>query len=146
MKSDKKLPLIFLLIISVINIAAGIASQIEIIKDDGFTSVIPTPSRLTDNQVILLNFTCLAVIIFLINIVTLYLTCDVPYSPGEIIANCPTAFMLLPAVVLVMGIYNTICADLASDRVWIMLYSIIYFLLCGVNFACIITIKEDFEE
>lgn len=146
MSLNKKLVLAFLTAINIINLAAGAITQVKILKGSDVTSIIPITAELTVNQILLLNFMCVAAIMVLISIVTTYLATDVPYSPKEILSNCPGIFLIIPAVILFIGIFNAINAQMTADKIWIALCSIIFFALNAVNFGCIVTVKEDADE
>ncbi len=146
MNINKKLVVAFLAAINIMNLAAGIITQVKIITGSDVTSIIPIKAEMTVNQILLLNFMCVSAIIFLISIVTAYLTTDVPYSPAEILSNCPGTFLIIPIIILFLGIFNAVNAPITSDKIWIALCSAIYVFFNAVNFGCIITVKEDAEE
>lgn len=146
MSINKKLVVAFLTAINIMNLAAGVITQIKIITGSDVTSIIPIRAEMTVNQILLLNFMCVAIIIFLISIVTTYLTTDIPYSPVEILSSCPGTFLIIPIIILFLGIFNAVNAPIMSDKIWIALCSIIYVFFNAVNFGCIITVKEDAEE
>ena len=146
MSINKKLVVAFLTAINIMNLAAGIITQIKIITGSDVTSIIPISTEMTVNQILLLNFMCVSGIIFLISIVTTYLTTDIPYSPVEILSSCPGTFLIIPIIILFLGIFNAVNAPIMSDKIWIALCSIIYVFFNVVNFGCIITVKEDAEE
>lgn len=146
MSINKKLVVAFLTAINIMNLAAGIITQIKIITGSDVTSIIPIRAEMTVNQILLLNFMCVSGIIFLISIVTTYLTTDIPYSPVEILSSCPGTFLIIPIIILFLGIFNAVNAPIMSDKIWIALCSIIYVFFNAVNSGCIITVKEDAEE
>lgn len=146
MNLNKKLSIAFLTAVNIINLAAGIITQVKIIKGDDVTSIIPITKEMTVNQILLLNFVCVIAIITLISTVTTYLTTDVPYSPAEILSNCPGTFLIIPVLIVLLGIFNAVNAEIISDKILIALCSILYLVCCAVNFGCIITVKDDIDE
>lgn len=146
MKSSKKIALIFLAVVNLMNIAAGIITELKIALNKDVTSIIPIRADLTVNQILLVNFMAVVLIIFLISVVTAYLTTDIPYSPVEIIKNCPSMFIIAPAIVFFIAVFNTVVTEITADKICIIISAIIYFLFCVFNFGAIATIREDAEE
>lgn len=146
MNINKKLVIAFLTAISIMNLAGGAITQVKILTGSDVTSIIPIRTEMTVNQILLLNFMCVSGIIFLISIVTTYLTTDIPYSPAEILSSCPGTFLIIPIIILFLGIFNAVNAPIMSDKIWIALCSIIYVFFNAVIFGCIVTVKEDAEE
>lgn len=143
MSMPKKTAMIFLTAINLMNIVAGFMTELKIALGRDVTSIIPITAELSVNQVLILNFAVVVAIMLLISIVTAYLATDVPYSPIEIIKNCPGVFMLLPLIVFGIAVYNTVQAQLSADKLWIILSAVFYVLANAVNFGCIMTVKED---
>lgn len=146
---NKKIAIAFLAVINIINIAAGIITQVNIFTGKDVNSIIPIASFMninTVNQILLINFMCVAAILVLISIVTTYLTTDIPYSPAEILKNCPGPFLLIPAALLVFSFVNAFRAEIGTDKIVILLCGVLYFICNVVHFGCIITVKEDSEE
>lgn len=146
MELSKRLSIVFLSAINLMNIIAGIIVQIKIITGSDVTSIIPISGEMTVNQVLMANFMCITLIIMLISVVATYLITDIPYSPKEILSNCPGLFLIVPAIILGLGIFNAVKAPISVDKITIIACSIAYFLANVVNFGCIITVKEDAEE
>lgn len=145
MELSKRLSIVFLTAINIMNIVAGIIVQIKMITGSDVTSIIPISGDMTVNQVLMTNFMSVVLIIMLISIVSTYLITDIPYSPKEILSNCPGLFLIIPAVILGLGIFNAVKAPISIDKTIIVVCSIVYFLANAVNFGCIITVKEDAE-
>ncbi|MCC8073729.1 MAG: hypothetical protein LIO62_06350 [Clostridiales bacterium] len=143
MSLQKRLAIVFLSVLSVINIAAGAVTELTMMFGWDITSVIPIKWEITENQILLLNFSIVVLIVMLINIVSLYLFTDVPYSPKEVFENLPTVFMLIPAVIFIVAIYNCIKVPISSDKLWIVLSAVFYVFASAVNFSCLITVKDD---
>lgn len=145
MSSQKRVAIIFLGIINIMNIAAGIITQVEILTGSDVTSIIPISGEFTVNQILLINFTIITAVMLLINIITTYLATDVAYSPLEIVSNCAGIFMVIPVVLFIVGIFNAFSAPIFADKIWIILSGIFYVIANLINFGCILTIKEDAE-
>lgn len=145
MNSQKKAAIIFLSAVNLMNIAAGIITELEMALGRDVVSIIPIKAEMTVNQILILNFVIVAAIMLLINIVTTYLATDIPYSPKEIISNCAGIFMVIPILVFFAAVFNAINAEITADKVWIILSGIFYVLANMINFGCVLTIKEDAE-
>lgn len=143
MTIQKKIAVIFLAVLNVMNIAAGIITQLKIFRGSDVTSVLPVLKDMTVNQILLMNFVCVVAVITLISIVVTYLVCDISYSPKEIILNCPGILMVVPVIILAFGVYNGVNAMDAADKIWIILSQIFFVLANVVNFGCIVTVKDD---
>ncbi len=145
MTSKKRCAIIFLGIIDIINIVAGITAELEMILGKDIVSVIPITVDMSVNQILNLNFAVVVTIMTLISIVTTYLATDVLYSPREIISNCAGIFLIIPAAVLVMAVFNAINAPINADKLWIIVSAVYYFFAFVVNTGCILTIRYDAE-
>lgn len=145
MTIQKKIALVFLSIINIMNIAAGIMTQVKIITGSDVTSIIPITLPLTVNQILLVNFVAVVAIMMLISIVVTYLVTDVPYSPKEILSNCPMLLMIVPVIIFLVGIYSAVTAPETSDKLWIIISQIFYVIANVINFGCILTVREDAE-
>ena len=143
MSMPKRTAMIFLGAINLMNLIAGFITELKIALGSDVMSIIPITAELTVNQILLLNFVVVVAIILLISIVTAYLATDVPYSPAEIIKNCPGIFMILPIIVFGIAVFNTVNAQISADKIWIILSAVFYVLASAVNFGCAMTIKED---
>lgn len=143
MSMPKRTAMIFLGAINLMNLIAGFITELKIALGSDVMSIIPITAELTVNQILLLNFVVVVAIILLISIVTAYLATDVPYSPAEIIKNCPGIFMILPIIVFGIAVFNTVNAQISADKLWIILSAVFYVLASTVNFGCAMTIKED---
>lgn len=143
MSMPKRTAMIFLGAINLMNLIAGFITELKIALGSDVMSIIPITAELTVNQILLLNFVVVVAIILLISIVTAYLATDVPYSPAEIIKNCPGIFMILPIIVFGIAVFNTVNAQISADKLWIILSAVFYVLASAVNFGCAMTIKED---
>lgn len=146
MSSSKRLSIVFLGAINLMTLAAGIITQLKILLGKDVTSVIPITADLTVNQILMLNFIVVIFIMCLINIITAYIATDVPYSPKEILSNCPGITLVIPFVVLAAGIFNAVNAPLVADKICIAVSVILYFLINVINFGCMFTIKYDMED
>ncbi len=146
MSLNKRLTVVFLSVINIMNILAGIITQVKIITGSDVTSIIPIKAEMTVNQILLVNFMSVAVIMLLICIVTTYLVTDVAYTPLEILSSCPFVFMIIPLVIFGMGVFNAFNAEFISDKIWIAVCSVIYLFANAVNIGCLITVKEDAQE
>ena len=143
MTTQKKLAVIFLAVLNVMNIAAGVITQIKIFRGSDVVSVLPIFKPMTANQTLMLNFVCVVAVIVLISVVVTYLVTDISYTPKEIFLNCPGILVVLPVIIFVFGVFNAVNTVETADKLWIVL-SLIFFVLANVvNFGCIITIKDD---
>lgn len=138
-----KCALAFLALINVMNIAAGIITQLKLITGSDVTSVIPITINLSVVQILMLNFMVVAVIFSLISVVVTYLVCDAPYSLWDIIQSAPALFMIVPIALLFVAGFNTISASSMADKVIIIVCAMVYLFLNLLNFGAVITIKED---
>lgn len=146
MNSQKKAAMIFLSVINIMTLAAGVITELTIALGKDVTSIIPITAEITVNQILLLNFSVVIAIMMLISIVTTYLSTDIAYSPKAIISNCAGIFMAIPILVFFAAVFNAINASITADKLWIVLSGIFYLIVNLVNFGCILTIKEDAES
>lgn len=143
MTTQKKLAVIFLAVLNVMNIAAGVITQIKIFRGSDVVSVLPIFKPMTANQTLMLNFVCVVAVIVLISVVVTYLVTDISYTPKEIFLNCPGILVVLPVIIFAFGVFNAVNTVETADKLWIVL-SLMFFVLANVvNFGCIITIKDD---
>ena len=143
MTTQKKLAVIFLAVLNVMNIASGVITQIKIFRGSDVVSVLPIFKPMTANQTLMLNFVCVVAVIVLISVVVTYLVTDISYTPKEIFLNCPGILAVLPVIIFAFGVFNAVNTVETADKLWIVL-SLIFFVLANiVNFGCIITIKDD---
>ena len=143
MTTQKKLAVIFLAVLNVMNIAAGVITQIKIFRGSDVVSVLPIFKPMTANQTLMLNFVCVVAVIVLISVGVTYLVTDISYTPKEIFLNCPGILVVLPVIIFAFGVFNAVNTVETADKVWIVL-SLMFFVLANVvNFGCIITIKDD---
>ncbi|MGN0522403.1 MAG: hypothetical protein ACI4IQ_07185 [Eubacterium sp.] len=145
MTAKKKTALIFLASINLINIIAGIVTQLTMIFGWDVTSVIPIKAELTVFEVLIVNFSVLFVIMTAINVITAYLATDVPYSFAEIIMNCPGIALTVPVILMFLAVYNAVMADISADRACILISAVVYVFANVINFGCVATIREDAE-
>lgn len=143
--SKHKTALIFLSVINIINLAAGVISQFQLLKGSDVTSIIPITVEMTVIQILLVNFMAVAILMTLISIVTTYLVTDVSYSPGEILSNCAGVFMIIPAAVFALCAYNAFTASEIVDKISLIVCGAVYLLLNAINFGCILTVKSDMD-
>lgn len=141
----KKIALGFLSVINLINIGAGILVVVKLFTGSGIDSVIPIAVSMSVNQILLVNFDFIILIMALISIVVTYLVTDIPYSPKEILSNCPALLMIVPVIISLLGIYCILTATDAGDKLWIILSMIFYSVTSLINFGCIITVRDDAE-
>lgn len=143
MTTQKKLAVIFLAVLNVMNIASGVITQIKIFRGSDVVSVLPIFKPMAANQTLMLNFVCVVAVIVLISVVVTYLVTDISYTPKEIFLNCPGILAVLPVIIFAFGVFNAVNTVETADKLWIVL-SLIFFVLANVvNFGCIITIKDD---
>lgn len=143
MTTQKKLAVIFLAVLNVMNIASGVITQIKIFRGSDVVSVLPIFKPMTANQTLMLNFVCVVAVIVLISVVVTYLVTDISYTPKEIFLNCPGILAVLPVIIFAFGVFNAVNTVETADKLWIVL-SLMFFVLANVvNFGCIITIKDD---
>jgi len=145
MTTSKRTALIFLGAVNLINIIAGITTQLTMAFEWDVTSIIPIKNEMTVDGILLFNFMAVVVVTTLINVVTTYLATDFPYPFTDIIKNCPFISLIVPLLLVIAAIYNSILAQSASDRIFIILSAAVYVLLNVINFGCMATIKEDAE-
>lgn len=140
-----KCALIFLSVMNLINLAAGVITQITLINNSDVVSIIPITVEMTVDQILLLNFLAVSLIITVISVVTTYLVADASYSFWEILTNCAGVFLVIPVIILLVSVFNAVNAAETVDKVSIIVSSLIYLLFNAVNFGCLITVKEDEE-
>ena len=145
MNTAKKASLIFLAAVNLMILAAGIITQIKMLFGSDVSSIIPITADLTVNQILLANFSAVAIIIFLICVVTVYLATDIPYTPLEIIKSCPAIALIIPIIILFLGFYNAYTAP-SEDKIWIILSAAVYLLFNVFNFGAMVTVRNDAEE
>ena len=145
MNSLKKFAITFLSVMNLINICAGIITQVKIAKGSDFTSIIPITIELSVNQIIIVNFVVVIAILLLISIVTTYLATDIPYSPKEILSNCAGIFVVIPVAICGVAIYNAFKAELTADKLWIVLSSVFYLITNIINIGCVLTVVDDLD-
>ena len=145
MTTGKKGAIIFLWILNILNLLAGFVSQFKILLGKDITSIIPISAPLSVNQIMMVNFMALVVIIVLITVILTYLVTDIPYSPIEILENFSPLFLIPNVIVAILGIVNAIRADIAADKIWLIVCMIIYLLISIIEISCLLTVKQDAE-
>ncbi len=140
-----KTAIIFLSVINLMNLASGVITQMKMIMGSDVSSIIPITVPMTVNQVLLVNFMAVSILMTLISIVTTYLVTDVPYSPKEILSNCAGIFMIIPLLVLGASVFNAVNAAETVDKISIIVTALLFVLMNVINFGCILTINEDKE-
>lgn len=140
-----KTAIIFLSVINLMNLASGVITQMKMIMGSDVSSIIPITVPMTVNQVLLVNFMAVSILMTLISIVTTYLVTDVPYSPREILSNCAGIFMVIPLIVLGASVFNAVNAAETVDKISIIVTALLFVLMNVINFGCILTINEDEE-
>ena len=145
MTTGKKGAIIFLWILNILNLLAGFVSQFKILLGKDITSIIPISAPLSVNQIMMVNFMALVVIIVLITVILTYLVTDIPYSPIEILENFSPLFLIPNVIVAILGIVNAIRADIAADKIWLIVCMIIYILISIIEISCLLTVKQDAE-
>ena len=146
MTTGKKGALIFLWILNILNLLAGFVSQFKILLGKDITSIIPISAPLSVNQIMMVNFMTLVLIMVLITVILTYLVTDIPYSPLEILENFSPLFLIPSVIVMILGIVNAIRADIAADKIWLIVCMIIYILISIIEISCLLTVKQDAEE
>ncbi len=146
MTTGKKGAIIFLWILNILNLLAGFVSQFKILLGKDITSIIPISAPLSVNQIMMVNFMTLVLIMVLITVILTYLVTDIPYSPLEILENFSPLFLIPSVVVMILGIVNAIRADIAADKIWLIVCMIIYILISIIEISCLLTVKQDAEE
>lgn len=145
MTTGKKGAIIFLWILNILNLLAGFVSQFKILLGKDITSIIPISAPLSVNQIMMVNFMTLVIIIVLITVILTYLVTDIPYSPIEILENFSPLFLIPSVIVAILGIVNAIRADIAADKIWLIVCMIIYILISIIEISCLLTVKQDAE-
>lgn len=145
MTTGKKGAIIFLWILNILNLLAGFVSQFKILLGKDITSIIPISAPLSVNQIMMVNFMALVLIIVLITVILTYLVTDIPYSPIEILENFSPLFLIPSVIVAILGIVNAIRADIAADKIWLIVCMIIYILISIIEISCLLTVKQDAE-
>ena len=140
-----KTAIIFLRVINLMNLASGVITQLKMIMGSDVSSIIPITVPMTVNQVLLVNFMSVSVLMTLISIVTTYLVTDVPYSPKEILSNCAGIFLVIPLLVLGASVFNAVNSVETVDKISIIITAVLFVLMNVINFGCILTVKEDEE-
>lgn len=146
MTTGKKGAIIFLWILNILNLLAGFVSQFKILLGKDITSIIPISALLSVNQIMMVNFMTLVLIMVLITVILTYLLTDIPYSPLEILENFSPLFLIPSVIVMILGIVNAIRADIAADKIWLIVCMIIYILISIIEISCLLTVKQDAEE
>ena len=146
MTTGKKGAIIFLWILNILNLLAGFVSQFKILLVKDITSIIPISAPLSVNQIMMVNFMTLVLIMVLITVILTYLVTDIPYSPIEILENFSPLFLIPSVIVAILGIVNAIRADIAADKIWLIVCMIIYILISIIEISCLLTVKQDAEE
>lgn len=141
--SKHKLSIIFLAVINIVSYAAGILTQVKLITNGDVTSIIPITVDMTVDQILMLNFMAVSIVLTLISIVTTYLVVDVRCTFGEILSNCAAVFLIVPILVLFVGVFNAVNAPVMLDKISIAAAAVVYVLLSVVNVGCILTVRED---
>lgn len=145
MTTGKKGAIIFLWILNILNLLAGFVSQFKILLGKDITSIIPISALLSVNQIMMVNFMTLVLIMVLITVILTYLVTDIPYSPLEILENFSPLFLIPSVIVMILGIVNAIRADIAADKIWLIVCMIIYILISIIEISCLLTVKQDAE-
>ncbi len=145
MTTGKKGAIIFLWILNILNLLAGFVSQFKILLGKDITSIIPISAPLSVNQIMMVNFMTLVLIMVLITVILTYLVTDIPYSPLEILENFSPLFLIPSVIVAILGIVNAIRADIAADKIWLIVCMIIYILISIIEISCLLTVKQDAE-
>lgn len=145
MTTGKKGAIIFLWILNILNLLAGFVSQFKILLGKDITSIIPISAPLSVNQIMMVNFMTLVLIMVLITVILTYLVTDIPYSPLEILENFSPLFLIPSVIVMILGIVNAIRADIAADKIWLIVCMIIYILISIIEISCLLTVKQDAE-
>ena len=146
MTTGKNGAIIFLWILNILNLLAGFVSQFKILLGKDITSIIPISAPLSVNQIMMVNFMTLVLIMVLITVILTYLVTDIPYSPLEILENFSPLFLIPSVIVMILGIVNAIRADIAADKIWLIVCMIIYILISIIEISCLLTVKQDAEE
>lgn len=141
--SKHKISIIFLALINLVSYAAGVITQIKLITNGDVTSIIPITVDMTVDQILMLNFMAVSIVLALISIVTTYLVVDVKCTFGEILSNCAVVFMIVPVLVLFIAVFNAVNAPVMIDKISIAAAAVVYVLLSAVNVGCVLTVRED---
>lgn len=141
--SKHKISIIFLALINLVSYAAGIITQVKLITNSDVTSIIPITVDMTVDQILMLNFMAVSLVLTLISIVTTYLVVDVKCTFGEILSNCAAVFMIVPILVLFVAVFNAVNAPVMIDKISIAVSAVVYVLLNVVNVGSLLTIRED---
>lgn len=141
--SKHKISIIFLALINIVSYAAGIITQVKLLTNGDVTSIIPITVDLTVDQILMLNFMAVSIVLALISIVTTYLVVDVRCTFGEIMSNCAVIFMIVPILVLFVAVFNAVNAPVMIDKISIAAAAAVYVLLSAVNVGCVLTVRED---
>lgn len=141
--SKHKISIIFLALINLVSYAAGVVTQIKLITNGDVTSIIPITVDMTVDQILMLNFMAVSIVLALISIVTTYLVVDVKCTFGEILSNCAVVFMIVPVLVLFIAVFNAVNAPVMIDKISIAAAVVVYVLLSAVNVGCVLTVRED---
>ncbi len=143
MTTTKKISIIFLWFLNIVNFLAGAITQFKILLGKDVTSIIPIKAALSVNQVLMVNFMAVVIIMCLISMILTYLSADVPYSPLEVLSNFSPIFSIPSAVVFILGLVNGFRADIFADKICIILCSLAFLLISIIEISCLITLKED---
>ncbi|MCI9144847.1 MAG: hypothetical protein HFJ97_00640 [Eubacterium sp.] len=141
--SKHKISIIFLALINLVSYAAGVITQVKLITNGDVTSIIPITVDMTVDQILMLNFMAVSIVLALISIVTTYLVVDVKCTFGEILSNCAVVFMIVPVLVLFVAVFNAVNAPVMIDKISIAAAAVVYVLLSAVNVGCVLTVRED---
>jgi hypothetical protein len=141
--SKHKFAMMFLTAINIMNLTAGVITQVKLLTGSDIVSIIPISVNMSVVQILMLNFMAVSIIMTLISIITTYLVTDVPYSPKEIFSNCAGIFLVIPVLILFVAVFNAINTPVMIDKISIIVSAVIYLLFNAINIGCLLTIKED---
>lgn len=144
MTTGKKVSIIFLWALNIINFLAGIITQFKMLLSKDINSIIPIKAELSVNQILMVNFMAVVVIMCLISIILTYLVCDVPYSPIEVLQNFSPLFAIPSGIVFILGLVNAFRVG-AGDKLCIILCSLVFLIVSVIEISCVLTVQEDAE-
>lgn len=146
MEPSKRASIAFLWVINVLHFVAGLLTNINFITGKYTRPVIRINLDLSYIQMVLLDFVIVCFVMMLICVISSMLTTDIPYSPIEVLSNCPVPFLVAPLSVVVLGVINTVKAEMMVDKISLIISMVLFAIFSIINLSCVATVTYDAEE
>lgn len=138
---NKKIALAFLSFVNVINIAAGIYTQLVLLFNWDFMALFPVMEMGT-MQILYINLLAVVVVITLISVIVAALVNDGSYDAGDVFTSCPVIALLVPVVLFFISLYTAMGAASLAEKLIGIGISALYIFANYVNFGCMAVIKD----